>query len=368
MTSARVARGMKMKDLAEATEISRQMISNYESGKTVPKAENLLKIISVLEFPKGFFQEDTHLLNNGATYFRCQSSATKKIRDMQKERLIYAKMVYDRLALYVNFPVVKLPSLLDKEIKEIMEEDIEKKAQETRSLWGVDSISPIDNLMVLAESCGIIVVEANMADNKLDAVSRWIMDRPFIMLTDNGESAVRRRFNIAHELGHIILHNSVESIHDYSAVELKKMEQQANMFAAHLLLPNEAFISTLLSTSLEFYVDLKRYWKVSIQAMIYKTHNLGFINDDQKLYLNKKIAWNKWKKKEPLDEELPLERPILFKRVYQMILDNNVLSRNELNTLFNLPFDELEKMLNTAISLEVEKMDIRPHLRLLKEI
>ena len=36
-----------------------------------------------------------------------------------------------------------------------------------------------------------------MSDDKLDAVSEWIEDRPYIMLTDNGESAVRRRFNIA---------------------------------------------------------------------------------------------------------------------------------------------------------------------------
>ena len=367
ITSARIARGMTMKELAEATGISRQMISNYESGKTVPKAENMLKIISELNFPKSFFSSEKPTLHQGVTYFRSQSAATKKVRDMQKEHLSFANMIYNKLSFYVNFPTARLPELLDKEIEDITEAEIIQKSVELRKLWGFDLHSPIKNLISTAERNGVLIVEAKMSHDKLDAVSRWIVDRPFIMLTDNDESLVRRRFNIAHELGHLILHNAVESIHELSVTEMKLLERQAHLFASHFLLPTEAFMDSLLSTSLEFFIELKKHWHVSIQAMIYKTHQLGLINDDQRLYLQKKIAWNKWKKCEPLDNELAIERPTLLKKVYEMIIDNKVLSKNELNRIFNLPIAELEKMLNVKISNEFEELiEMRPQLRLVK--
>jgi len=367
LTSARISRGMTMKELSESIGVSRQMISNYESGKTTPKAENILKIVAVLKFPRSFFSENTLELNYGATYFRSQSSATKRTRDMQKERLAYAKMIYNKLSKYVNFPDVKLPELLDMPLNEITDDTIKKKAQELRDTWGIDAESPIRKLISIAEVNGVIIVEANMSDNKLDAVSRWIVDRPFIMLTDNQESLVRRRFNIAHELGHLILHNGIEDIYDLSPKELKEIEKQANLFASHFLLPDEPFVKSLLSTSLEFFVDLKSHWQVSIQAMIYKTHHLGLLTDDQRLYLNKKISWNKWRTIEPLDNSLLIERPNLFKKVYEMILNHHVVAEKVLNNSFNLPIDELERMLNVKINEALEDaIELRPNLRLLK--
>ena len=367
LTSARISRGFTMKELAEKTKISRQMISNYESGKTVPKAENLLNLISTLEFPKSFFTSDMSDLYSGATFFRSQTAATKKSRDMQKEKLKYLFEVVTKLSEYVNLPDVNLPDLVEKNIQDISEEDIISKAQELRKKWGVDSVSPINNLIQLAEKNGVVIAEANMTDDKLDAVSRWIIDRPFVMLTDNGESAVRRRFNVAHELGHIILHNSIESIHDYSAKDLNNIiERQADTFASHFLLPSRAFEESLLSTSLDFYLDLKKYWKVSIQAMIYKTYSLGLINDDQRLYLNKKISWNKWRKKEPLDDVLIVERPNLLKTVYEMIVENNVINQFELNYSFSLPQDELEKIIGADIFSKETPKKSEPILRLVK--
>lgn len=367
LTSARISRGMTMKELSEKAEISRQMISNYESGKTIPKAENLLKLINVLGFPRGFFSTEMSDFHSGATFFRSQTAATKKARDMQKEKIKYTYDVYSKLATFVNFPPVNLPTLIEKDIHEIQEEDIIQKANELRNIWDIDSISPIKNLIAIAEKNGIIIAESNMTDTTLDAVSRWVIDRPFIILTNNNEPAVRRRFNIAHEIGHILLHNSVESIHAYSSKELKNIiEKQANSFASHFLLPTDAFEESLLSTSLEYFVDLKKHWKVSIQAMIFKTHSLGLINDDQYLYLNKKISWNKWRSKEPYDDEIPVEKPNLMNAVYNMIVENNVMLPKELISSFHLPQDELEKIISKSIFNTKDSKTSTPILRLIE--
>lgn len=192
-----------------------------------------------------------------------------------------------------------------------------------------------------------------MSDEKLDAVSEWIDDRPFIMLTDNHESAVRRRFNVAHELGHIILHDEIESIYEYGSIEFKKIEEQAHQFASHLLLPDNGFTESLISTNLDFYIELKKHWKVSIAAMVYKTAKLGFINEDQKLYLNKKISFNKWRKKEPLDDIIPLEKPTLYNKVFSLIVDNEIVPRSDLLADLALPLDELNKSLSINSSEEI---------------
>ena len=235
LTKARIARGLTKKDLAERTGISRQMISNYELGKTQPGANNLMTIVAELDFPYNYFTSESKSFYEGATFFRSQSASTKKIRDMQAVRLEFQKEIYDFLSRYVNFPQLVLPDILMKNIHDITNKDIEEKARELREIWGLGIDLPVSNLLEVAEINGVIIVEANMSDETLDAVSEWIGDRPFIMLTDNGESAVRRRFNIAHEIGHILRHGDIESIHDYTSQELKNViEKQANYFASCL--------------------------------------------------------------------------------------------------------------------------------------
>lgn len=367
LTKARIARGLTKKELAEKTGISRQMISNYELGKTQPGANNLLAIVSELDFPYNYFTSESKSFYEGATFFRSQSAATKRARDMQSVRLEFQKEIYDLLSRYVNFPQLTLPDILMKNVHDITETDIENKAKELRDLWGLGKDLPISNLIETAEIHGVIVVEANMSDDKLDAVSEWIEDRPFVMLTDNGESAVRRRFNVAHELGHILLHGDIESIHDYTSKELKNIiEKQANYFASCLLLPENGFLKSLLSTNLDFYIELKKYWKVSIQAMILRTYQLELINDDQKLYLFKKIAYNKWKKHEPLDDDLVSEKPSLYRKVFELIVNNDILQKNELISYLSLPKDELEKSLDIFIDTHELPPRQGPVLRIVK--
>lgn len=368
MKIARMARGMTMKELAEKANVSRQMVSYYESGKTTPSASSVIKLINALDFPSEFFSSEDKAIPGGATFFRSQSAATKKKRVMQETRVEFVKSVYDTLSNYVNFPALEIPGTLDKDIENITDEDIKAMANELREVWGIGSTKPIHNLIEYAEVNGFVISEANMSDDKLDAVSKWFEDRPFILLTSNNESAVRRNFNIAHEIGHLLLHESIEDMDNYSPNVLKNViEKQANLFASHLLLPDKAFSESLISTNIDFYVELKKQWNVSIQAMVYKTAYLGLINDDQKLYLNKKISWNKWRKKEPYDNSIPIEKPTLLSKVYSMIIDNGVVNSSDLFHQLKLPADELSVILGIPIEELLSSKDKPvPNLRLIK--
>ena len=61
------------------------------------------------------------------------------------------------------------------------------------------------------------------------------------------------------------------------------MEEEANNFAAAFLLPKESFLADVMQypNKLEFYVELKRKWKVSISAMIIRAFKLNAITHNQ---------------------------------------------------------------------------------------
>lgn len=67
-----------------------------------------------------------------------------------------------------------------------------------------------EHLLFLIEKSGVFVLEKAMGHN-IDAYSLWTEDnRAFIILGNLKRSAARRNFDIAHELGHLLLHYKME--------------------------------------------------------------------------------------------------------------------------------------------------------------
>lgn len=55
-------RGIRMADLARATDISRQSLSLYANDENRPSVDNMLKIAKYLDFPMEFFLMMIHVL------------------------------------------------------------------------------------------------------------------------------------------------------------------------------------------------------------------------------------------------------------------------------------------------------------------
>ena len=100
--------------------------------------------------------------------------------------------------------------------------------------------------------------------------------------------------------------------------------------------------------------------------MLHKAHHLELINDDRYLYLVKQVASKKWKTKEPLDDELAVEKPTLLEKVYEMIVQNGIASKQELNKQFNLPLDEIKKMISPLVTIDENEKESTPELKLIK--
>lgn len=109
-------------------------------------------------------------------------------------------------------------------------------------------------------------------------------DRKVIVVND-AHSAVRRRFTIAHELGHLVLHRGVPvHVDDSFRVNLRSPrsstaddveEIEANAFAANLLMPASWLASELKDDTVDLNDEgevraLAERYQVSFQAMMFR--------------------------------------------------------------------------------------------------
>ena len=349
LKNARLYRGKTITDLADETEISKQAISQFENGKATPSIETLLKIMNVLKFPREYFRQvDEDITVN--TFFRALLTTSKKEQLVQVTRTKTLAKIYEFLEEYIDFPEFKIPQI---DIENI---DIEEITLELRDYWGL-SANPIVNIVNVMEKNGIVVSSFKTNESKIDAFTQihkvHNVDRPFVVVGDDKESAVRRQFSMAHELGHIILHNSSIEVDELSREEYKMMEEEANNFAAAFLLPKESFLADVMQypNKLEFYVELKRKWKVSISAMIIRAFKLNAITHNQYQYLMKQLSKKGWRVKEPLDDLIVTPKPVLLKKSIDMLITNDVMNEIEIvNELSNygmaLNADDIEMLLS----------------------
>lgn len=328
LKAARIYRSMTIAELAEAANVTKQAISSYENDKGNPSLETLLKLISTLGFPRDYFYEkDKDVIRIGNTYFRALLTTNKKDRLSQVEKIKVLSRIYHFLNKYIDFPQLNLPKI-------DFEASIEEKALQLRQQWGVGQ-DPIPNMVRQLEKNGFIVTSFCTEGRSIDAFSQRQEvngnEYYFIVLGSDKNTAVRRQFDAAHELGHIILHDWSMDLEQVSREEFRQLEQEANQFAAALLLPRDSFVSDLIyPNKLDFYVELKKKWKVSISAMIVRAHQLNIINFNQYQYLMRQVSKRGWRTKEPLDDIISVPQPTVLKKAIDVLITNEVLSGDQL--------------------------------------
>lgn len=346
LKSARLFRGMTLSELAEKTEISKQSISQYENGSK-PDIQRVMILAHALDFPPEYFlQEDSCKTVTEVTYFRSLATATKMSRTSQSIKLEYVAKMFEILSQYVEFPKLNLPDIefvgsddeFDDAGQKAMQDEIEGIAQTARAHWNLGQ-APIGNLQMTLEENGIIVTGFDTNDSKIDAFSqRTLVDNGnvfFIAVAQGEKPKGRIFFDMAHELGHILLHPWSESLDLISKEDFKMRETQANMFASAFLLPKESFLRELRAypTDLNYYRMLKKRWNCSIQAMIYRAHQLEAITDNQYQYMMRQVSKKGWRTNEPDDTPYYLDENI-FQGAIDVLFEAGYLTPTTLLRLF----------------------------------
>ena len=360
LKEARIARGYTVTALAEKIGVSKQTISKYELGQASPSSETMIKYCNLLKFNIDFFMFDNEKndYNYGTIFFRSLKSAESLIREEIKIRIKWTNNIYNYINEFVEFPDLNLPDIKPELLEDLNLEKIEEISEILRNYWKVEK-GPINNLSILLEKNGIVLCNSDIYNVKVDACSEVINNTAIFFIRTNDISACRLRFDLAHELGHLILHSGITKEELQDKELLDKIEKEANMFASAFLLPRQEFSNDVLALSLDHFVNLKSRWKVSISAMIYRCNELGIFSDSQVLYLRKQISLKKWRTVEPLDDIIQPEKPKLLCNAINLIVNNDIQSKNQISKDINLPIQDLLVLANLPLDYFTEKIDLK---------
>lgn len=271
---ARLFHDLSLTDLGEKVSVSKQFLSRLETGAETASAHLEAALAEELQvLPEFFHRADRFPIADEQCHFRRQLTTKITLRQVARARGEMLKRLVGVLDEHVE-----LPQYLVHEADAESAEAIERAAEVFRSSFGL-GLGPLSNVTRIAENAGAVVMRVQGLAPEIDAIS-FATKRPLIALNNDGRSACRERFGVAHELGHFSLHIGI-------LTGDRLTETQANRFASSLLMPRSTFSAEcrlgLRGTRLNWsgLSELKLRWGVSKAAIIFRARQLGVFTDDQ---------------------------------------------------------------------------------------
>jgi Zn-dependent peptidase ImmA (M78 family)/DNA-binding XRE family transcriptional regulator len=311
LTLARHLAGLRKAEVASAIGVSAAAISQYESGTHHPSAPIVAKLALSLGVPAAFLNHDVadDLSRSGRAFFRSLRSTRQIERDRAEAHIIAIRILVSYLERHVIFPEFDVP--LMPLASDASRDDIEDAANQLRQSWELGR-GPIASMTHLLESHGIIINQYLAGRREIDAFTRSFSSRAIITLVLDKDDQARQRFDSAHELGHLVMHDESESGNNL-------IEHQAQTFASAFLLPREAIIEELpRRADFRRLLQLKSRWGVSIAALLYRSRELGALSHDAHRRAMIKLSTFGWRTKEPGAVHFD-EVPTLLRKAFTLV-------------------------------------------------
>ncbi|MEX0663112.1 MAG: XRE family transcriptional regulator [Balneolaceae bacterium] len=333
---AREARGLTQTKLAELLGVSQAQISKVEQGLNSLDEELLDKLSSKLKFPLSFFQQDHRVYVPGIGFDR-----KRKSLGVKKRKMIDAKINIQRIHVQNLLSAVELVSenvpRIDTLDEMLTAQDPEIVAKAVRQYYKLPR-GPIENLTKTLEDSGIFIIHTDFGTKKQDGMTFQAPEIPPIIFINKDLPSDRMRFTIAHELGHIVMHE----------MPSPEAENEADRFASELLLPSDLIMEELLNCKinrmhLEKLRDLKYTWGVSFQTLIRKAYDLKLINQKQRQYFYVQMSRNGYSRNNEPECGLKKEKPTLFQNLLNLYRNQLDYSLSDLSTVMSLNEDEMIK-------------------------
>lgn len=341
---AREFRGYSQTELANSIEgLSQSNLSKFEKGFGLLSEEVQKKIISFLNFPEGFYTRKINNVIENANYRKRATVSKSSILVFENKCKIIGYLV-DEFSESIEW--------LDFSLSPLNVEDgysPDYIANYTRRLLKLERDEPVKNIFSLLESNGIILYEIE-AIEKFDGVS-FITDKGFpVIIVNKNFSNDRKRFTIAHELGHILLHNE----NNFPISNYRDKEQEANQFASEFLMPKDAIKNSLRYLKMNELADLKSYWLTSMSSIIRKAKDLKCIDDNRYKFFMIEMSRYGYTKKEPIT--VIIDKPTCFKNAINIFRKD--LSYNDVDfiQLTSLPQDIIDDLFNPDKTIKLKLM------------
>jgi Zn-dependent peptidase ImmA (M78 family)/transcriptional regulator with XRE-family HTH domain len=249
--------------------VAQGTISKIELGTKDISEDTVNRIATALKYPPSLFRVDEQYRGLGISviFYRKRASTLQKyIRRLQ------ATINILRIQAKAILRDVNLTTPNDIQAIDITEfpgtpADI---AAMVRGSWKLEG-GPIRNLIGTIENAGGVVFRFPFGTNDIDAISQWPDDTPPLFFVNAQAPADRARFSLAHELGHMVMHQNAS----------ETMELEANQFAAALLMPEVDIRSHLHDMSLQKASSMKTYWRVSMAAIMKRARDLECLSEQR---------------------------------------------------------------------------------------
>lgn len=312
--------GIRKSELSMRLGVSARTITCWELGLQAPSAGDVAALCRVFGVDPEFFEPQLEGLPvaSGLPHFRSYRAGTQVAYRQAQAYVQVTQDLVRTLSGYVDFPVLDLPSVpTDPELADSVMPMM--AAQYVRRVWGLGS-DPIAHVLRAVEDHGICVVFAPFGHASLDAHSVFSGELPLIVLNPTKGDYYRQRFDVAHELGHLVMHPDAEPGN-------KVIEAQADAFAAELLAPSEV-LHDELPTRMDGVgwlklKELKERWGVSMKVLLDKAYALGRLTEEGYRAGMKSLSRNGWKLLEP-GAISGVEEPSLIPHALELLGDVGV--------------------------------------------
>jgi Zn-dependent peptidase ImmA (M78 family) len=342
---ARAASGLSLRELEAAIDnlVTAQAIGKYERNEDMPSSKVLSALAKALHVSEDYLLASDELVLDGVE-FRKKSIASKREEAFVEGQALHLLERYLTLEDVLGLASVVWDRPREAPYPVTAVADAENAARAVRTNWGL-GIDPIPNLSELLEERGIKILSVGLSE--IDGLTARVRRRngepiPVIVIKES-EWSERKRFTLAHELGHMVMdvRHGVDT------------EKAANRFAGAFLMPAEALWREIgkrrTMISLGELLRLKQLFGASFQAIVYRCHDLRIISDAayRRLFqvFNEK-GWRKPPYEEPGAIPAEAEEPRRMERLCFRALAEGAISESKAAEILGVTVRNLTRLMD----------------------
>lgn len=353
---ARLLSNVSLDDLGNKVSASRQYIHQLETNSKEPTSEMRSALASVLNVREAFFENPIiNAVQEQDCHFRKLITAPRVLINQAVARGTIMEKLVEGLDRRLRLPTVHFPAVSrPKSVR-----DVEATADQARVFWGLGGDAPITNVTRVLENAGAVVVHFDDLSDRIDALS-IARRRPLVVRSSAKTAAVRLRFDLAHEAGHLIMHEGVVTGDRYT-------EEQAHRFASAFLIPAIAFSKEFprsrRNLDWENLYEMKKRWKLSVRAILRRALDLGLIDAAQYRTGNVHLSKTGQTKFEYLDDLIAVEEPELLTKALTILHAKNIIKFHDLISEVGLTETMFFRLTGFEVSALSENVVRFPHAR-----
>ena len=325
---ARESRGLSQLELADKLHLSAPHMSRIEQDFIEVGQNHLRDISAVLNYPEGFFYQEGETLPPALALRKRNKVAQKVFLPVEAEVNIN-RLHVEKLLNSIGYTEINLPILDTEKLGSPSE-----AARKLRKLWKIER-GAINNLTQILEENGLFLINFDFNTDRVDGMSILASGKFPIVFSNKRSLGDRQRFTLAYELGHLVMHLYTNPSFT------RDISHEANEFAAEFLMPEKDIKGDFKDgVTVNILADLKRKWKVSMQALLYRANDIDIITDNQKRYLINQFNSLNIRRREPAELDIPRENSMKLRDLITTYKNKQKLNVKQLALFFNSSEEE----------------------------